>query len=196
MMLLKNVYRAQWKAFRRYTASTPNDESTRPRTYPAQSGRRLYVCFGPITIGVCIFVFRIEVSGDTVNALLAVLGIIAGTLLAAFSQLAAWRQTLGEHNPGDLAHKPDRWLVNAAVAHVSAAAASAVLACILFTLSLFISPNVSQVWSNIHQALLACGVAFTAHTLITVLIVISNLYSVYVQMNRIDSEQDGNDFTN
>ena len=130
------------------------------------------------------------------DALLAVLGIIAGTLLASFSQLSVWRQALDECQSDDKAHGPDRWLVNAAVAHVSAAAASAILACMFYILAMFVGPDDEHPCSIFCQFILACGITFTSHTLITVLIVISDLYAVYVQVNKVSAVQNGNDFTN
>lgn len=190
-MACLNLYRAQWKAFRRYRSNIiENDE---PIEY--QYGRMVTV-YG-IPLAVSIFSYCNEFNLDISNILLTVLGIIAGALLALFAQLAAWRQTFDDKkHKNKRIYNAERWLIDSSVSHVLAASFSAVISCIVLIIAFFLSKLQITYSVQLVRICNSLAVLFSIHTLLTLLLVMPALYSAYVQVNDVSPQLNGNDKTN
>lgn len=170
-MMLGSIYRAQYKAFRRYTLPTGT-------TCSVQVGRMICAFGIPPIVGGIVFVTGLP---DGVTGMLpTTLAVIANMLMVAFNRLAVWRQTLAKDKSGK--YDADKWLIDATVAHVLAAVSSAIIACVLLCVP-------------VTRAVQGFASMFATHTTISLLFVLSALYAAYVQVNRVDPRVNGNDRT-
>lgn len=180
-----SIYRGQWKSLRLYTPKP--DEGVR-----RSKSAVLMVYAVPVGAGVAAYAFDLKLSfGD---ALIAVMGILAGALIAAFSQLANWRQVFRDN--GGMGTSPERWLLDSSISHILAGAYSAIVASILTLLSMAVElPQWPSLSPWIHRIGCVMVALFSVHVVMSILVALPNLYSAYVQINHVPKELNGQDRT-
>lgn len=180
-----SIYRGQWKALRLYSAE-PEKGTRRSRLGTVA----VYIL--PISSGVAAYICALKVNfGDT---LIAVMGVLAGALIAAFSQLANWRQLF----TGDdgLGSSPERWLLDCSIAHILAGAYSAILVAIFTLLSMVIElPELPWFSPWVHRIGCVVITVLSTHVVMSILMALPNLYSAYVQINHVPPVLNGQDTT-
>lgn len=182
------IYLGQWKALKAYTA----DDDT-PGKISIVGAFMVYAL--PCCTVIATFMFGLNI--DSSDTLLSMLGILAGALIAAVGQLAAWRESICKENPkDDDAHRPERWLLDSSVSHILAGAYSAIFAVILTIVGMIVTlPDTPAIPEWSHHVCTALILLFSSHVATSVLVSLPALYSAYVQVNEVPPALNGNDST-
>ncbi|WP_152600288.1 hypothetical protein [Bifidobacterium callitrichos] len=147
--------------------------------------------FIPIACGVVSAMLNYHLA--SADSLLSMLGILAGALIAAFAQLASWREKFSEHWTKDRAHKPERWLLDAAIAHLLAGAYSSVVASLLVIVSLIV--NLPTYFPAItHSICSALIIVLGIHVVVSLLTSLPKMYAAYVQLNHVSQLLNGQEY--
>lgn len=176
-----NIYRGQFRATQCYKS-----DDNQPTRYRRSV---LFVVYGlPLFVGVLdailLIAFKVSLSESFKNSMLSALGIIAGALIAAFSQVATWRDKLSAvQEKKENAERPDRWLVDCSAAHLIAGACSALMACVLIILSLLVAPI--SLMSDWIKGALDVGICVVLmHVVVSLYVALPGFYAAYIQVNR------------
>jgi hypothetical protein len=177
------VFRGHWKGL-------SNDRGT--QTHPDWLTRGFLLV---PAVGVAAAAFYLEWTFHAGAALLAGVALLAGASLAVFAQLAALRVRLSER-------REEAWLdverdgIDEAVAHLLTAFAL----CIVNAMLLVIGMNVGVGDTAATSASPEIGPPFfpliagiSYYTAVLFLLLVSKLYSAYVETNRVRRELDGFD---
>ncbi len=187
-----SIYRGQWKALRLYTPGNKGNTSNHEESTRRSILGILIVYVVPPSAGIAAYVLKFQLDfGDT---LIAVMGILAGALIATFSQLANWRQLFKTDN--EIGTSPERWLLDSSIAHILAGAYSAVLVSIITLVAMAVQlPALPSLSPWIHRVGSVVIVLLSAHVAVSILVALPNLYSAYVQINQVDPLLNGQDTT-
>ncbi|MBI0151255.1 hypothetical protein [Bifidobacterium sp. M0353] len=193
-----SIYRGQWKSLRLYTPDPKEDSVDPEENILAHKGTRrsilgiFIVYIVPLSAGIAAYVLRLQLNfGDT---LIAVMGILAGALIATFSQLANWRQIFKADK--GLGTSAERWLLDSSIAHILAGAYSAVLVSIITLIAMAVQlPALPCLSPWIHRVGSVVIVLLSAHVAVSILMALPNLYSAYVQINDVIPLLNGRDKT-
>lgn len=158
----------------------------REKTKPDMVSRFLLLGL-PIVAMITVFFCSEGIS--SVETLIAGTAILAGTLLAAFGQLAAWRDKLTEYAERyPNIDRLSRDSMDETVTHVLAAAYTSGVATILLTVSSVFELREANDDPLYHGVFLALGIGFAAHAALSFLIAVPRLYYAYASMNRVRKE--------
>ena len=175
-----NIYRGQFKATRYYKS-----DDNQPTRYRHST---LFVVYGlPLLAGVLdvilLITCKVSLSESFKNSILSALGIVAGALIAAFTQVATWRDKLSAvQEKKKNAERPDRWLVDCSAAHLIAGACSALMTCVLVILSLLLAP-ISLISHWVKGALDVGICVVLMHVLVSLYVALPGFYAAYIQVN-------------
>lgn len=140
----------------------------------------------PLGAASCTYVFGVILSAA--DQLLAGFALLVGASLAAFAQLASWRERFTERNLRTEAIPAKA--IDEAVAHVLftvvAAVAGTILTAVLANLQI---EGASAAVLEVARVLSALSVAVGAYLVLTLVIVVNLLSDAYVTVNRVESDE-------
>lgn len=171
------MFRGLWKSLSHRNATTPA---------PAWLARIL-VFGAPIAVGVWVFSTHGRITAP--DAVLGGLSLLAGALLAAFAQLAAWRLRLVERlEDHRVSEQADRDHLDETVSQLLTAAYISGLDALILVIALNVSVDkhgaVVGAWAAVVAAL---GLL----VIVLFLIAVPRLYSAYVNTNKVRDALNG-----
>lgn len=171
------LFRGHWRALSNYRL-----KETRPAYFT-----RAIVILVPLGAGVWMFVGNGTLADP--GSLLAALGLLAGSLLAAFGQLSTWRLRLTE-SEGDFptAQRIDRDQMDDTAAQLLVASYGAAVGALSLVLGMNLAADGNGVISGFWAAL---SVAIGSHVILIFLIALPRLYAAYVTSNNVRKELSG-----
>lgn len=156
------------------------------RSSVADTTARVIVVLLPLTVGVSCYV-----AGATMQAgaaMLAGVSLLAGGFLAAFSQVASWRERLTEQRAQhEVSDRPRRDALDESVAHII----TAIYVCITQAVVLVIALNTADDQGVVHGVWAALPYALGTYLVLVIFMVLPNLYETYDNSNKVAPELSG-----
>jgi len=168
------MFRGLWKSLSRFES-----ENILPSVFI-----RLVVFAFPLALGIYMQITKACLADP--GSILAVLGLLAGALLAAFSQLSSWRSVLSAR--ADLSEKRDRDHLDETAAQLLVASYMSATAAGFLVLGTNVTASPTGALGTPWSAIVG---ALGAHVLVVFLIAVPRLYSAYVNLNAVRDELNG-----
>lgn len=177
------IFLAHWRGLTRRQPLPDGDFA-----YSPDSTARALTLAVPLVAGAAALVWlrsaddKWSLPVDFAGVAIAAASLLSAALVAAFTQLAGWREKLRDQDR--TREKPLRAMVDEAVGHVLLSMLEAVLIVASAAASMMLAG-----W----PARLACSLTFAAaaHVIFLFMLLIPRLYSAYVQTNDVDEHMDG-----
>lgn len=171
------LFRGQWKVLSDYRSTQPKPNWI----------ERLIVFGVPVLVFFLMFANGGTLQGP--EALLAGAALLAGTLLAAFAQLSAWRDRLTDRAASNAASEGiDRDALDETATHILSASYVAAMTAAALILGMNFSSNAAGVVHGFFAWFAASSGTFV---FINFFIALPRLYANYLTMNRVRRELSG-----
>ena len=170
------IWRGHWRGLSmRQGRTTRSDDLARAVTIAVPGG--VFLLVGALNW---------ELPDATAAAIIAAGGLITAGSVTAFAQLAAWRSRLTERQSDyDEADRPLRQMIDESVSHILLVVIESVAVVLVAALSTAGMPKSLTVIAS------AVTMALLAHIALLFVVLASQLYSAYTQINRVDDSVNG-----